>query len=322
MKQIGSNSIPIPSQEKLTRWAYWTLGGALAVMGVNKFGPFVLNALNTLFDITSSGLALAALVAGGALAITVGWALIPAIKTGINTLAYRTLAAIINQYPIVQMRIFYESVLQNIEDDRVAKRKLVEIAEANQQTVDALQERIDELTAAVQDRRLSAQTREVSEGELASKLEEKKPYEALLAMLRPVIATAEESIQLQDRAAKALARDIKVQTAKFRASEQMEQVASIFGKNFSQASRERLNYEAARDVVFERFGAASGQIKDMRAQMDVMIQAAMAEDEIKAAAARRHVQDSMRTIEVPMVEVADNPVAVSLPRAKSYLNIK
>lgn len=322
MKQIGSNSIPIPTREKLTRGAYWLAAGALVVMGVNKFGPSVLSAVNTLFDITTAGAALAGVAFVLGVAAAAVWALIPAIRTGINTMAYRSNAFFVNRYPIVQMHIAYDRFCEDIDHDRAAKTRLEEEAAKAKEQVDALQEEINNYAAGAQDLNVSDETREMSVGEVASKSEEIKPYQEILDFVQPLIVTAGQAIDIQVRFAEAFKRDIAVQTARFNASQQLEVIAGVWARNFSaRGSLERRNAEAARDAIFAKWGAAKGQVNSMRGQMDAMIRAAKMRDELAAANARRYIEQAARTIEVPMVEVVDARPAVARS-TKSYLNIK
>jgi hypothetical protein len=304
VEKASADFMRLPLKERLLKVGFGLLGGGAIVYLTNLFGPSVVSALKTWTGIATAvgELALTATLVGTLLlAIWLSW---PLIKTALATFAYRTLATFISRYPIEQMHFEHQAQLADIDRDRKAVARIEGEVQAARDAAEAIQEDIDRLTAAAQDSQVSQETRDLSQLELGGKLEEKKPYEEIIKFGEPHIAVANQMIDVAERVAKAYKQGIAVEIARFNTAASLEVIADTWNGRFSAQGRlTRRNAEMARDAVHRRFALAKGAINAVRPQMEAMIRAHRMHDEIAAANARRYIQNAMRTIEIPMVEV-------------------
>lgn len=314
MQESGTDLMRLPPKERLLKIGYYLAGGGILVFLVNKFGPSILSALNTAIGITTAVGELAVMAALVGVLLTTLWMMLPVVKTAISTFAYRTLSWFINMYPIEQMHFEHQAQLADIDRDRMAKARIEGEVQQARDRADEIQEDINTLTAAAQDTEVSQGTREMSQLNLAGKLEEIKPYQEIIRFGEPLIEVADQMIEVAERVAVAYKQSIGIETARFNTAASLEVIAGTWNKRFSaQGTLTRRNAEQARDAVRRRFALAKGAINSVRPQMEAMIRAHQMHDEVAAANARRHIQNAVRTIEIPMVEVVGGNQSIRQP---------
>lgn len=314
----GNNVFPVPTQETVTKWLMYGGVAALTVAGLITFGPFVLTALNTAFAIGQAALAFGLLAVGMVVAGLVVYNFAPLVKGGIEIAAYNMWAKMIDAYPIAHMRLWWAKVLQGITETKAAKKELTGIVGENQQDLDAINERVDTLQTAIRDSRTSAETRDAAVRELAAKVELRKPYERVVNNLSPAIEGFDQFIRIQERYAAKLENEIEVADANWRADESIRRGLKVWERVMGRNNQAKINSEAAKRRVEQQLGNSLGQLEDMRKQMGVMVQAAARNDEIAMASARKYMEDQLRTIDVPFVEVV---TPVQSNKTSSLLNL-
>lgn len=299
-----NNVFPVPTQEKITRWLMYFGVGAGLVAGTLIVGPYVLAALKLAFDTGMAMLALGGISAALAVGSVVIYNFAPLVKKGIEILAYKTWEKMINAYPIVHMRLWHALVLDGIEDTKKAKKELAGIVGEHKSELIEIDDRIAEIRTALNDQRTSLETRRACETEIAEKLELRKPYARVVDSLSPAIDAFDRFIMLQEKYGKKLDNEINVADGNWRAEQSIQQGLKVWqrvtGKNIA-----KLNSEAAKKRVEMQLGNTFGQLEDVRRQMGIMVQAAAQNDEIAMANARKYIDDQLRTIDVPFVEIKE-----------------
>lgn len=288
---------PVPTQEKVVRWGLWLGCGLLALAGINAVGPMAILAVTNLFDLTTKLIALGALAVGGTVAFATIAALVPAIKTLINTLAYKANEVLIEAYPIVQMKLWLKNIQDGVAEAKTAEQTTLKIVAENKKKVGELEKSINELVLALKDPGLTEEERNSALEELAVTRKERDLYQGPVDDLSPMAATMADFILFQEKIERALGTDIRLATTELEISEQTEKVVNIFNSIFGKSAK-RQNYVAARDLAKTKYSTSIGKMASIRKQMDTMVKAAQAKDHISLAAARQELKNSFDYLEV------------------------
>jgi hypothetical protein len=264
------NDFMVPKQEVVTRWLIKGGLAAVAVIGINTFGPSINGALTIVHDATATTLRTALLLAGG----FVLYKLAPVFNLALNSLARRMTWSLIQFDPISPLENYQAEIKkegQKFSDQiRQLSGTVSQIESNRDDLIKQSEEAQVQYEAGMRQGRDPASLRSFSTraGTLGKSAE---TIDAVAKRIAPVLALLRKMFDVYKFQENELADKIVGKKAEWDAFKAADASMSSARKLLSGSSKQLQFYDDASELISKEFGSVFGQLNDLQSASQEVI---------------------------------------------------